>query len=216
MRPPAGDGRSPRLVWYTSYGSNTHARRLSYYLAGGRPPGAALSNPGCRDPRPPAESVPVELDGVLYFATESALWTGGRAFFDPAAAGRVLARAYLVTEQQFCDIAAQEMYRRPGGPDLDLSGAVRDGRAVLGPGRYETLVCPGTLRGHPLLTFTAPWGVDDVAWNRPSAAYLRHICAGLTETGAWSAETLAAYVAGCPGAAGAWSVREVAELLRES
>ncbi|MFJ6698320.1 histone deacetylase [Streptomyces sp. NPDC091272] len=213
MRTPDGDGRSPRLVWYTSYGSNTHAHRLSYYLMGGRPPGAARGCPGSRDPRPPAASVPVELAGVLYFATESPVWTGGRAFYDPDAPGRVLARAYLVSTEQFSDIAAQEMYREPG-TDLDLTGVLRDGRAVLGPGRYETLVCAGTLRGHPLLTFTAPWRVEEVAGNAPSAGYLRHLCAGLTETGAWTPRTLATYLARCPGAAGRWSAEEVAALLR--
>jgi hypothetical protein len=70
---------------------------------------------------------------------------------------------------------------------------------VLGPGRYETLVCPGFLRGHPVLTFTAPWGVHDVAWNAPSPAYLRHLRTGLAETGVWSAAVLADYLTRCPG-----------------
>ncbi|GAA4913158.1 histone deacetylase [Streptomyces coeruleoprunus] len=216
--PRAGaHARHPGLVWYLSYGSNTHPDRLASYLAGGRPPGAARTYPGCRDPRPPAASVALEVPGALYFATESPVWTGGRAFYDAEArGGRVLARAHLITAGQFSDVAAQEMYREPGPDgDLDLRAAVRDGRAVLGEGRYETLVCPGTLDGHPLLTFTAPWAMDAVAWNRPSAPYVRYLVRGLLDAGAWDAGTIAAYLAACPGAAGHWTATQIMELMAQ-
>ncbi|MGW7050086.1 histone deacetylase [Streptomyces sp. NPDC054887] len=205
-------GGVPSRVWYMSYGSNTHLDRLTFYLAGGRPPGGSRTYPGCRDRRAPAASVAVEPAGALYFATESPVWGGGRAFFDPAGRGRVLARVHLVTAGQFSDIAAQEMYREPG-VDLDLSDVLREGRSALGGGRYETLVCPGTVDGTPVLTFTAPWGADEVEWTRPSAAYVRHLATGLLETGAWDEATVAAYVAACPGAAGHWSPLEVLRLV---
>ncbi|MCX5386599.1 histone deacetylase [Streptomyces sp. NBC_00083] len=191
-----------------------HLDRLAHYIAGGRPPGAARSYPGCRDRRPPVASVPVELRGALYFATRSPVWRGGRAFYDPEAEGRVLARAHLVSAEQFTDIAAQEMYREPGG-ELDLGEAVRAGRSVLGAGRYETLICPGSLDGRPVLTFTAPWRMHEVAPTAPSAAYLRHLAQGLLEAGAWDVDTVTAYLAACPGTAGLWTERAVAELLRD-
>ncbi|GAA0929752.1 histone deacetylase [Streptomyces thermoalcalitolerans] len=203
----------PEWVWYTSYGSNTDRDRLAFYIRGGRPPGAARAYPGCRDPRMPARSVPVELTGALYFATESPVWGGGRAFYEPRADGRVLARAHLVSAEQFSDIAAQEMYREPGAR-LDLTDALTHGRAVLGPGRYETLVCAGRMDGLPVLTFTAPWGMNDVRWNPPSAAYVRFLAGGLLSAGAWDADAIASYVAACPGAAGHWSEQAVADLLR--
>ncbi len=171
--------------------------------AAGRP-GGARAYPGCRDGSPPRRSVPVELDGTVYFATHSPVWGGGRAFYDPDAPGRVLARAHLVTAQQFSDIAAQEMYARPG-TDLDLTGVLSTGRATLGPGRYETLVLAGTLDGLPMLTFTAPWAVADVPWTVPSAGYLGHLAAGLNEAGRWDAATVARYLAARPGAAGHWT-----------
>ncbi|WSB34879.1 histone deacetylase [Streptomyces scopuliridis] len=205
----------PGQVWYTSYGSNTCLERLSYYIVGGRPPGAARAYPGCRDTRLPRVSVPVELDGVMYFATESPVWGGGRAFYDPGVRGRVLARAHLVSVGQFSDIAAQEMYREPG-VDLDLTEALSKGRAVLGGGRYEALVCPGALDGVPVLTFTAPWSVDELEWNKPSASYVRVLGSGLLEAGAWDVDTVARYLAACPGAAGRWTAREVEELIAES
>ncbi|MGW5942824.1 histone deacetylase [Streptomyces celluloflavus] len=215
IEPGPGGGPSPGRVWYMSYGSNMYLERLACYLAGGRPPGAARGYPGCRDRGMPAASVPVEVSGAVYFATESPVWGGGRAFYDPGAAGRVLARAHLVSAGQFADIAAQEMYREPGA-DLDLSEVLARGRAVLGEGRYETLVCAGQLDGLPVLTFTAPWGIDEVAWVPPSAAYVRFLCLGLLEAGAWDAETVAAYVASRPGAAGYWTARAVGELIHGS
>ncbi|MFD3548516.1 histone deacetylase [Streptomyces sp. NPDC058655] len=212
VEPARIEETAPELVWYTSYGSNMHMDRLAFYIAGGTPPGASLSHPGCRDHRAPERSVPVELDGRLYFATESVMWTGGRGFYDPAAPGRTRARAHLVTAQQFSDIAAQEMYREPG-TDLDLSAVLRSGRAELGPGRYETLICPGVLEGVPVLTFTAPWAMDDVEWAAPSAAYVKYLAAGMLETGPWDERSVADYLAQCPGAAGRWSADRIVELL---
>lgn len=141
------------------------------------------------------------------------MWGGGRAFYDPRAQGRVLARAHLLSAEQFSDIAAQEMYREPGGR-LDLADVLAHGRSVLGRGRYETLVCAGRLEGLPVLTFTAPWAMDEVPWNAPSAAYLRLLADGLLSAGAWDTDAVASYLAACPGAAGQWSEQTVLGLLR--
>ncbi|MDA5283221.1 histone deacetylase [Streptomyces sp. NPDC054904] len=203
---------APEQVWYASYGSNMHMDRLAAYIAGGTPPGATRTYPGCRDRRAPERSIAVELEGRLYFATESPVWTGGRGFYDPTAAGRMWGRAHLVTVGQMSDIAAQEMYRDPGA-DLDVSTAVRDGRDELGPGRYETLICPGAIEGIPVLTFTAPWTLQDVEVLTPSAAYLRYLAGGLLESGPWEERGIARYLAACPGAAGSWTAHQVRELF---
>lgn len=84
---------------------------------------------------------------------------------------------------------------------------------MLGAGRYETLVCAGRPDGLPVLTFTAPWGMDDVPWVPPSAAYVRFLAAGLLSAGAWDLGTVTAHIAACPGAADHWSVPGVLELL---
>ncbi|MFF4103246.1 histone deacetylase [Streptomyces sp. NPDC001903] len=202
----------PERVWYASYGSNMHMDRLAAYIAGGTPPGAARTYPGCRDRRAPERSVAVELAGRLYFATESPVWTGGRGFYDPTAPGRARGRAHLVTVGQMSDIAAQEMYEEPGG-DLDLTTVLREGRHEVGPGRYETLICPGTIEGIPVLTFTAPWTLQDVDVLMPSAAYLRYLAGGLLESGPWEERDIADYLASCPGAAGNWTARQVLGLL---
>ncbi|MFK0046770.1 histone deacetylase [Streptomyces sp. NPDC090741] len=202
----------PERVWYASYGSNMHMDRLAAYIAGGRPPGATRTYPGCRDRRAPERSIAVELAGRLYFATESAVWTGGRGFYDPTAPGRMRGRAHLVTVGQISDIAAQEMYGEPGR-DLDLTTVLREGRYEVGPGRYETLICPGTIEGIPVVTFTAPWRLQDVDALMPSAAYLRYLAGGLLESGPWEKQDIANYLAACPGAAGSWTARQVLELL---
>lgn len=214
MTPDGAQARGvPDLVWYVAYGSNMHFTRLAYYLRGGRPPGAARVYPGCRDRSSPVRTTPVFLRGELSFALESAVWTGGQAFYDRGVDARTPGRAYLLTRTQFADIAAQEMHREPGA-DLDLTEAIARGSTELGPGRYETLVGLGTLDGFPALTFTAPWSIGDVAHNRPSAAYLRAIASGLREAHGWGARRAAAYLAGRPGAANHWSAEEIAEVVR--
>ncbi|WP_255954573.1 histone deacetylase [Streptomyces odontomachi] len=227
--PPAGlaSGASdPDVIWYVSYGSNMRLDRLALYIRGGRLPGTDTVYPGCRDHRMPQRSIPVTLRGAVYFATWSPVWKGARAFYDPEAPGRTLARAHLISVAQFSDIVAQEMYREPepepepeadaeaeSGGRLDLSGALAHGRAALGDGRYETLVCPGHVAGVPAVTFTAPWRMSDVTWRPPSAAYLRHLASGLAEAGPWDVDAVAAYLVACPGA-GHWTAPEVAELIR--
>lgn len=199
-------------LWYVAYGSNLHPARLACYLAGGVPAGGTAAHPGCRDPRPPAGSRPVMVPGCLYFATRSPRWGGGRAFYDPDAPGETAARAYLLTRSQFSDIAAQEMYRAPGD-DLDLTRVLAHGRERLGPGRYETLVYAGDLDGLPMLTFTAPWRVDDVPPRAPSAPYLSHLAAGLMDAHRWDPPRTGRYLAGCSGAAGHWTAADVVSLL---
>ncbi|MFC8301746.1 histone deacetylase [Micromonospora orduensis] len=237
-------GVEERLVWYVAYGSNMHAARLAWYIGGGCPPGGRRTYPGCRDPRPPSRSVPVSLPGGIYFAGESRAWTGGMAFYDPQLPGTAAARAYLVTVEQFTDIAAQEMYRPAGVPARRLASqsaagapglvpavgagglvpaagaaidaAVADGRATLGPGRYETLVCPGQHRGVPLLTFTAPQPASAVPHRPPAPLYLGMIARGLHESHGWPAERIADYLTGRPGVADGWSPDAVTALVVEA
>src|SRR4051794_6737799 len=109
---------SPAWVWYVSYGSNMCADRFACYLAGGIPLGANRGHPGCRDRRAPLSTTAYGLAGGVYFATESAVWGGGRAFYDRDLSSGATARAYLITAGQFADIISQEMHR-PTGADLD-------------------------------------------------------------------------------------------------
>jgi hypothetical protein len=214
MNPQMSDPgqRMTGYVWYVAYGSNLSAERFSCYLQGGQPPGAALRYRGARDQTPPRASRAVWLSGGVYFATESQVWGGGRALYDPDAPGRAAARSYLITAQQFSDVAAQEMYRQPGA-DLDLTGLVTLGRIQVGEGRYETLIYLGQDEQMPMVTFTAPWGIGDAPLLSPSGAYLRMLGRGLRESHGWDAQRAGEYLASLPGARGSWTAREIGDLL---
>ncbi len=202
-------GPGPALVWYVSYGSNMCADRLAAYLQGGRPPGAGRTYPGARDPQPPRADAAVWLPGGIYFAGQSSVWTGGTAFYDPSLPGQAPARAYLLTLGQFSDVAAQEMHAAPGA-DLDLAAVLADGRAVVGPGRYQTLLCAGDRGGYPLLTFTCSTALAAAETTRPAAAYLRMLAAGLAEAHGWSTAQIVGYLVALPGVVGGWT-REMLE-----
>ncbi|MFE7223841.1 histone deacetylase [Nocardioides sp. NPDC057577] len=185
-------------VWYVSYGSNMCRDRLGAYLLGGRPGGARRSYVGARTPAMPVEDVAVDLPGRLYFAGESATWTGGVAFYDHDAAGSwTAARAFRMTAEQFADVAAQEMNRlpTPGDPiEKVVIDGLEEGRHEAGPGHYETLIEVGRRDGLPMLTFTAPHGFDAVPHTRPSAAYVSMLVRGLHEARGWDRRQADAYV----------------------
>lgn len=190
---------TPRTVWYVSYGSNMDPRRLRAYLEGGAPPGGAAEHPGARDGAPPADSAGVTLPGRMYFAGRSRVWDGGGvAFYDHDAAGPTPARAFLVTAEQFTDIAAQEMGRTPapGDPvESALERGLPGGRLVLGPGYYETVLELGELRGLPMLTFTAAQRYGAAMHTAPSAAYLATLAAGLRQAHGWPQRRIDDYFA---------------------
>ncbi|MCL2534910.1 MAG: hypothetical protein FWE39_12175 [Nocardiaceae bacterium] len=157
-------------VWYVSYGSNMSRARLDCYLRGGCPTGGGLTHVGARDPREPASRVPVRLPGTVYFAGESWVWGGGRAFYDPDLPGATAACGYLVTGEQFDDILAQE------------------------PPCYDRVLDLGVRDGVPMRTFTSVLGRGDVTQTEPSDAYLATMTTGLDEVFGWSAERAHAYL----------------------
>ncbi|WP_338750619.1 histone deacetylase [Janibacter alittae] len=185
-------------LWYVSYGSNMSRRRLGCYIEGGRPPGSAVTHVGARDTTMPVEDTAVTLPGSLYFAGESPAWGGGVAFYDHDAPGATPARAYRITVGQFVDLANQEMHRVPDQDDpLEevLLEGLSGGRHRAGPGRYETLIEVGRREALPMLTFTAPHGVDAVPHTPPGPAYLAMLAEGLREAHGWAEEQIAAYFA---------------------
>ena len=199
-------------VWYASYGSNLSRDRFLHYLDGGRPEGASRTYPGARDSTQPEDDRALTLPGEMFFAWTSPTWGGGIAFYDADSPGPTLARAYLVSEQQFADVAAQERRELPG-EDLDLTHVLTHSRHHLGPGHYEALHLVGELEGLPVLTFTAP---DPLVLQRnsPTSAYLATLVTGLRETHDLTDPEIADYLLGRPGIGPEWDRAGIADLAR--
>lgn len=183
------EGMSQTHVWYVSYGSNMARDRLACYLQGGRPPGAMVTYPGARDGTLPQAEAGIELPGTIYFAGESKVWGGGMAFYDHSVPGPTPAKAYLITAEQFADVAAQEM-NRPPEPDSPLERLVFDLPAgsshSVGPGGYETLLVLDHADGIPMVTFTAAHGSADTEHTQPQEPYLAMLRTGTAEVRAAS------------------------------
>jgi hypothetical protein len=126
----------------------------------------------------------------------------------------VAACGYLLSEEQFGDLLAQEMYRVPGsGPEVDLDAVRRDGQVRLGEGRYETLVYAGDVAGVPALTFTASWEPSAVELRKPAGRYLAMLVEGLRESHGWADREIHAYLAELPGIRGTWDGAELRALV---
>jgi hypothetical protein len=148
------------------------AARLACYLTGGCPPGGRLTHRGARDTNLPSRSLAFTLPGRVFFAGESRVWGGGRAFYDPGVRGPSPARAYLVTAEQFDDIRSQE------------------------PSVYDRLLEVGVRDGHPMLTFTSAHGMHDLSPAAPADAYLHTIGEGIAEAHGWDPVQVAEHLAG--------------------
>ncbi len=155
-----GGGRS--VVWYIAYGSNMSAARFACYLEGGCPPGGKLQHRGARDDAAPLATMPVTLPGSIFFAGESKVWGGGRAYYDPTiVGGGTPARAYLITHEQFEDVREQE------------------------PPVYDRLIEVAVREGIRMLTFTSKLTASEVARTAPSPAYLDAMATGIREGHGW-------------------------------
>jgi hypothetical protein len=203
-------------VWYVAYGSNLRIERFQCYLRGGRPLGGAREYPGCRDPSDPLDVVSLEIGGGILFGGRSRVWTGGMAFYDASADGAdsatVACSAYLLTTEQFADVAAQEIRHPPGSWTIDdIVHAAESGRP-LGTGLYEKVVPVGDRGGVAMLTITcgAP---RDLTLTPPAAAYLWTIGTGLRATHGWDRQRIGSYLSSAPGADGTWTAHEIARLL---
>lgn len=198
------------LVWYAAYGSNLWSARFLTYLTGGPVPLSPTGRvqAGARDPSPPRAHEPVRLPGRILFGRSSSGWgEGGVAFLDPMApdpvpgdkAGgdggdQVLGRLWLITVDQFADVASQENgHPLPAGA-ADPAALEPGGHVDAGPGWYGRLLHMGAgPDGHPILTFTCP---DPAAVPRRAAhaTYREVIARGLIETWSLTAAEAAAYI----------------------
>ncbi len=190
------------LVWYVAYGSNLGAAGLRWYLD------------QARDPSPPRADRPLTIAHGLWFGGESVRWGGGRAYVDHAVDGTpgTLARAWLLTREQWADVHAKESGREVDD-GLDPAGVAEGQCRSVGDGRYDVLVGLGHHDGVPVVTFTGPDAFVVGTATRPEPAYLRTIALGLREAHDLDAATAAAYLHARPGV-DQWTEEDLLTALR--
>ena len=194
------------MLWYAAYGSNVNRDRFLEYVRGGKSAFNGQTHAGCRDKREPIRDYAMMINRELYFAKNSDPWGGAVAFVrSEPSKSQTLGRAYLISEQQFEDIAAQENARRPGEKGFGFSyeyaetasesylNAV-DPTAPHGGGKmwYGRVLLLGTRESWPIFTLTAEWpGYLDV--NTPGRTYLRTVATGIRQLGRISPKSLVEY-----------------------
>jgi hypothetical protein len=171
------------VIWYAVYGSNLSRTRFDIYLRGGVPEGATHEYPGCRDPSDPRGDVTIDIGLELAFGGYSQTWGGGVAFVRPG--GRALGRAYLITDEQFADVIAQENWLAPGSVGIDG-----------GDFMYGVVSVLGSRDGDEIRTITQ---APDTEVRPPTERYLKHIADGLREAYGMPDDAIDDYLRQAPG-----------------
>ncbi len=200
------------MLWYATYGSSVNRNRFMEYITGGTSAFNGMQLPGCRNKGEPIRDVAIAIDRELYFARNSDAWGGAVAFVQPnPSKSQTLGRAYLITEEQFVDIAAQENGRRPADAELVLHYDYAEKNAISylnrsDPSRpsgqgglwYGRVLRIGTRESWPMFSLTAEWeGYADL--NPPSRGYLTCIADGIRQLGRISEKALVEYFYGKAG-----------------
>jgi len=182
-----------KYVWYASYGSNMYKPRFMAYIKGSRVPGLEFVEEGCKDTSDPLDEGAMLLPHQTYFARRSLRWSGSPVFMQKNKSNTnvtAYGRMYLITEEQFDDVLAQENYLET---DLNLhearQTAQQQGYCILNHNAwYGTLVFLGTAFSNkttpsshwPVFTFT--YHSDQTCHlGPPSPLYLNTMVKGITQ-----------------------------------
>ena len=189
-------------VWYVSYGSNLCKDRFMCYIQGGKPEGSAKIEKGCRDQTPPKADEKVDLMYPLYFTKEKSKWgEGGVAFIghDKISTEKTIGRMYLITDEQFEDVVAQE--NNQDNLSIDLHKVIENGFQDINTSWYGRIIFLGYKDKAPMFTFTNPRPMNAVIFTVPTASYLKVISRGLMELGL-QMEEIVRYFSNCNGIKG--------------
>ena len=99
-------------------------------------------------------------------------------------------------------MVAQENGRATRPLDIGPDALAKGFSMLAGPGRYDRVVCLGTVEGLPLMTCTAPGPPGSTTGGpaAPSLEYLAHIVIGLRETFDLDTTAIVNYLGSAPGA----------------
>lgn len=167
-------------VWYFSYGSNILVDRFLCYIHGGTPTGSTRAEVGCEDKTSPKETHEMSIPHPLYFSKERSKWgEGGVAFIDhqPVDNSETIGRVFLITENQFKDVIAQE--NNETTIDIDLQTIIKQGYAKVTDGWYGRVMYLGKKEGAPIFTFTSNTPMDEQKIKKPAKSYIKTITDGL-------------------------------------
>lgn len=180
---PVGKTEENDLVWYATYGSGLSREHFLRSITGAGAAKTLRPYRGCSDKTPPRQDIFMPLPYTLYFAGNcDHCEGGGHAFITPKSdtTAHTISHAYLITKQQFAEIAAQENLQEAVAA-MPYAKAKKHGHATIGEGRgeYSELVYCGTKDGHPIFSLTTP--NPDLPHNSPSKAYTQILRKGLSE-----------------------------------
>jgi hypothetical protein len=200
------------MLWYAAYGSNVNRDRFMEYIAGGTSKFNGARLPGCRRKDAPIRDYALAIQRELYFARMSDAWGGAVAFVQPQPSrSQTLGRAYLISDDQFVDVACQENGRRPGDPEMVFDYRYAEGHdtcffnradpsraAGQGGQWYGRVIRLGTRESWPIYTLAPEWdGYADI--NPPSRNYVKCIANGIRQLGRISEKALVEYFLGKVG-----------------
>ena len=203
-------------VWYASYGSNIAPDRFALYIDGGSLEGVAdkAAHRGARDASAPMATALDRVPHRLVFAGRSSRWGGSPAFLHlEHGSGSAIIRRWLVTAEQFEDVAAQENGMEPGSLTIDIEALVTAGVVDITDRWYGKALCLGQVDGHPVVTFTGTRaGLES---GPPSASYLGTIVGGMVH-GGLSTDEIVATILEADGVVPTWTAASIAELVEST
>jgi hypothetical protein len=194
------------MLWFAVYGAKVNRDYFLELIRGGKSAFTGQTLAGCRNTQDPIRDYALGINHELYFARQSDVWGGATAqVLAQESRSKTLGRAYLITAEQFTDIACQQNGRKPGDPEFVLhykySEANKqsyfnktDPTRPLGQGKqpYGRILKIGERESWPVFTATAEWdGYGDV--NAPARAYLNVIVQGFQQLGRISGQAMVEY-----------------------
>lgn len=189
-------------VWYVCYGSNLSRERFLAYIEGGKIKGSYIKEKGCRDKTPPIKEKNIIINNELYFSSKSLKWDNkGVAFVNPNSNPNIktLAKAYLVTMEQFIDVTNQENGNILKSKEIKkaVKSSLRLGKANINhTSKYGKILYLGQDEDYPMLTFTSLKIEEPIS---PSSSYLRMISNGLKDSYGLSMEEICNYFSKAKG-----------------